>query len=63
MEEIGFIRRDKLGKETWRNEFNDRVIFDEELKSVYFRDEEGKSFPVNKELMIEVIKMLESKGW
>lgn len=63
MEEVGFIRRDKLGKETWRNEFNDRVIFDGELKSVYFRDKEGRSFPVTKEVLLATVKNMENKGW
>lgn len=63
MEKAGFIRRDKLGKETWRNDFNDRIIFDTDYKAVKFKDETGECFPIDKELLLNVIEYIESKGW
>lgn len=63
MEKAGFIRRDKLGKETWRNNFNDRIIFNEEEQTIKFKDEIGECFPIDKELLLNVIEYMESKGW
>lgn len=63
MEEIGFKRKDRNNKEVWKNQFNDRVEFDEELKAVYFKDEAGRSFPVTKEVLTSVLNLMEEKKY
>lgn len=63
MEELGFTRRDARGKETWRNKINERIIFDEELQSVLFKDETGDSFLVTRDILESVARYMASKGW
>ena len=63
MEEIGFKRKDKNGKMVWRNDLKEKVIFDDELKSVEFKDEISKPFPVSKELLVAVLKIMEEKNY
>lgn len=63
MEELGFIRKDRNNIEIWRNNINERIIFNETTKSVEFRDEIGDSFPISKELLLAVADYMANKGW
>lgn len=63
MEELGFKRKDRDGKEIWKNQFNDRVTFDKELKAVYLKDETGRSFPATKKVLLAIANRMEEKGW
>lgn len=63
MEEIGFKRKDWKNKEVYKNQFNDRVEFDNVLKAVYFKDEAGRSFPVTKDVLNAVLNKMEEKNY
>jgi len=63
MEELGFKRKDRNNVEVWKNNINERIIFDETTKGVEFRDEIGDSFPISRELLLAVADYMANKGW